>query len=58
MSVRRFDKNRVWQIRAFDGVSEAFAKQIMRALNETGTPTVPVSGPFPVEDVFASAMLR
>jgi signal transduction histidine kinase/ActR/RegA family two-component response regulator len=57
-AVWRVGQKRVWEIRAFDGVSAAFAKQVVRVLNESGRAVVPFSGPFAVEDVFASTMLQ
>jgi GAF domain-containing protein len=57
-AVWRIGKDRVWQIRAFVGVSERFARQVVLALNRTGPTTMPFSGLLAVEDVFTSAMLR
>jgi signal transduction histidine kinase/ActR/RegA family two-component response regulator len=57
-AVWRVGQKRGWQTRAFDGVSEAFTKQVVRALNESATSIVPFAGPLVFEDVFASLMLQ
>jgi signal transduction histidine kinase/ActR/RegA family two-component response regulator len=52
------EKNGIWQIRSFDGVSERFAGCAVSAVNESGAPRAPRTAPTPVEDVFADPTLR
>ena len=52
------EKDGVWRIRSFDGISATFANRVISNWNESGVSTVPFKGPFIVEDVFSSELLR
>jgi signal transduction histidine kinase/ActR/RegA family two-component response regulator len=57
-AIWRLDKQDVWRIRSFDGVSAAFAALAVSNSNLPGPSAVPLKDPFVVEDVFASEALR